>query len=109
MSVLFDHKVEDILIGRKSIAKETLQEAKIQADEDGLRLERYLVDKGLVSGEAIALAISKYLNIPPVNLKNFIPEVELFALAPKETFLRHMIVPICRCGKMLTVALGGAF
>lgn len=109
MSVLFDQKVEHILLERGAVDEETLTAAKIKAEDEGSRLERLLVEDKLVSAESISLALSEYLSIPPINLEHMTPDKDLFNLAPKEVFLRHMIVPVCRTGKMMTVALGEPF
>lgn len=109
MPVMFDQKVEDILLRRGVLSQDQLKTAQAEADEEGARLERFLVEHKYVSGEAVCLALSEYLHIPPVTLEHYAPDKDLFSLAPKETFIRHMMVPLCRSGKMLTVALGEPF
>ena len=63
----------------------------------------------MVSGQDMALALSSYLNMPPLELGNFTPNPELSEVVPKETMRRHLVIPIARVGKMLTVALGDPF
>ncbi|HBA85858.1 MAG TPA: secretion system protein E [Verrucomicrobia bacterium] len=102
-------KVIDILIKRRAINPEILQEVKEGAKASGIRLEKMLVQKNLVAGADMALALAEYLNMPPISLAHFTPDNQLLDLVPRETLTRHMMVPIARIGNMLTVALGDPF
>jgi type IV pilus assembly protein PilB len=102
-------KVIDILIKRRAINPEIVQEVKEGANASGTRLEKMLVQKNLVAGTDMALALAEYLNMPPITLAHFVPDPQLLDLVPRETLTRHMMVPVARVGNMLTVALGDPF
>ncbi len=102
-------KVIDILVKRRAINPEIVQEVKESANASGTRLEKMLVQKNLVAGVDMALALAEYLNMPPITLAHFTPEAGLLDLVPRETLSRHMMVPIAKTGNLLTVALGDPF
>jgi type IV pilus assembly protein PilB len=108
-SSLGENVLELILLEREVLTMEELEDAQQKAEAAGTRLERYLVEKDLISGTDMALALSEYLNMPPLDLAHFTPNPELVALISKETMLRHMVLPIARVGEMLTIALGDPF
>jgi type IV pilus assembly protein PilB len=101
--------VETLLLERHAVSQEELEDARQQAETAGVRLEKYLVEKNLVSGAEMALVMSDYLRMPPLDLRHFTPNQDLLSLIPKETVARHLVVPIARVGRMLTVALGDPF
>ena len=102
-------KVVDILMRSHPIDPDSLVDAQAEAQKSGLRLERVLVEKELVSGEAMALALAEYLSMPPLNLDGFTANSSLLELIPKETLMRHRMMPIAKVGKMLTLAMGDPF
>lgn len=108
-TTLGDNALELILLEREVLSMEQLEDAQRASENAGTRLEKYLVEKELVSGTDMALALSQYLNMPPVELSHFTPNADLAGLVPKETMVRHMVIPIARIGKMLTIAVGDPF
>ena len=101
--------IGEILLRRGAIQSEALKEATAAAAAANSRLERYLIEKQLVSNADLALAISDYLCMPPISLQHFTPDPQLMALVPREVLSRHLAVPVARAGKVLTVALGDPF
>ncbi|MFH0878874.1 MAG: ATPase, T2SS/T4P/T4SS family [Lentisphaerota bacterium] len=102
-------KIIDILIKRHALNPEILHDVKESASSTGTRLEKLLVQKNLVAGADMALALSEYLNMPPIVLARFSPDPSLLEMVPRETMTRHMLVPVAKIGSMLTVALGDPF
>lgn len=102
-------KISDILLRREMIDELTLQKAEIEAKEDGMRLEKYLIEKRLVKGEDMTLAVSEYLKMPPISLAHFIPDPLVLEKVPLSIMSARLVVPICRIGKSLTIALGDPF
>jgi type IV pilus assembly protein PilB len=103
------NKVTDILLRRQLVTPDDLNAAMMNADEENVRLEKYLVDEGVVSGDRMALVLAEYLNMQPLSLANFSPEPHLFDLIPKDTMGQHLVVPVTRLQNTLTVALGDPF
>jgi len=101
--------IGDILLRHEVIRPEVLKEAVQAAQSAGARLERYLVEKRLVSHTDVTLAISEYLMMPPITLAHFTPNPQLMELVPREVMVKHMALPMTKTGKALTVALGDPF
>jgi type IV pilus assembly protein PilB len=102
-------RVVEILLKRQAIKEDVLDGARRDAVTAGTRLEKLLVDKNLVSGAEMTLALSEYLKMPPMTLAHFTPSTDLLDLIPRENLQKHLMVPVTRSGRMLTVALGDPF
>lgn len=105
----YTDRIGDLLLRRQAIKTDVLETALKEAQAAGESLETYLLDKNLVPGSEITLALSQYLNIPPISLAHFVPDAHLLDLIPHEVLNRHLAVPIARVGRNLTVALGDPF
>ena len=99
----------DVLVSRKSIERSSIEAVRAEAESEGTRLERYLVESGTVSDVDMALALSEYLKIPPIQLSSFTPSEQLMSTVPKETVSRHTLIPIAKTAKTLTVAMADPF
>ena len=102
-------KIGDILLKHEAITEQALAQAEENARSRGIRLEKHLVDKDLVKGADMTLALSEYLHMPPINLAHFTPDSELLKILPKETMAKRMALPVTCLGRTLTVALGDPF
>ncbi len=102
-------KVVEILQKRNALKGSALQEVRNESSTTGVALEKLLVERSLVTGVDMALALAEYLKMPPLTLSHFSPSLELLDLIPRETLTRHLMVPILRSGRMLTMALGDPF
>lgn len=102
-------RVVEILLKRRAIKENVLEGARHDAAAANARLEKFLVDKNLVSGAEMTLALSEYLKMPPMTLAHFTPSTDLLDLIPREDLQKHLMLPVTRSGRMLTVALGDPF
>jgi type IV pilus assembly protein PilB len=102
-------KISDILLARKVIDAKALEEAEAGAKTNGIRLEKFLIEKKLVKPVDMTLAMAEYLKMPPISLAHFTPEPGLLELFPKETMAKRLFIPIARLGKSLTLAMGDPF
>jgi len=103
------NKVIDILVKRRKLDPANLDKLMQEASEAGARLEEWLVKQKAVSQADMTLAVAEYLRMPPIELQNFTPDPKLLDLLPQKAMAQHLIVPICRCHNMLTIALGDPF
>lgn len=101
--------ISEILLKHSAIDPEALRQAEEAAKSSGVRLEKYLIEKEIVSHADMTLAISEYLEIAPITLAHFNPNIQLLELIPRETLTRHLAVPVAKIGGNLTVALGDPF
>ena len=99
-------RVVEILLKREALKESVLEGARADAAAAGTRLEKFLVEKNLVSGAEMTLALAEYLKMPPLTLAHFTPSSDLLDLIPRENLQKHLMVPVTRSGRMLTVALG---
>ena len=76
-------RLGDLLVQQKIISQEQLRVAVDEQKRTGLKLGRVLVHNGFASEEAIAPVLARQLNIPFVNLKQFIVEVNVARKLPE--------------------------
>ncbi len=102
-------RLTSILLRRQAIAAQTLEKAEREVINKGLRLEKFLIDQKLVSAPVMTLAVAEYLNMRPIRLARFTPDNELVESMPKDFMSQHLVMPIAKTGKSLTLALGDPF
>ncbi len=105
----YNGKISDILLARNIIEAGELEKIEKDASTKGMRLEKYLTEKKLVTGIQMTLALAEYLNIKPITLSHFTPNPELMDVIPKEIMAKRMAIPITRLGSNLTIAIGDPF
>lgn len=98
-----------ILIDHNAIDKESLAEACKEAETGNVRLEKLLIEKKLTNPDNVTIALSEYLSIPPISLKNFTPTQMLIDIIPKNILARKNMIPVSRIGKTMTVAFTDPF
>ncbi len=99
----------ELLLARKPVTPEDLAAASEEAEGSGARLEKILVQRNLVNQTDVTLALSEYLNIPPISMARFTPDSQLVEQFSRETLNRHLIFPISKTDTILTVAMGDPF
>jgi type IV pilus assembly protein PilB len=102
-------RLTSILLRRQAIAVQTLEKAEREALSKGVRLEKFLIDQKLVSAPVMTLAVGEYLNMRPIRLAKFTPDNDLMESMPKDFLSQHLVLPIAKTGKTLTLALGDPF
>lgn len=105
----FGNKVLEILVRNGSAQEAVLRQAEEEAKASGVRFEKYVVDKSIVQGAEMTLALSEYLQMSPMSLLRFTPNPTLLESLPSEVMRKHMLIPIVRTGKSMTVALADPF
>ena len=108
-TIAYSGKISDILLARKIIGADDLEKIEKDANAKGMRLEKYLIEKKLISGIQMTLALAQYLNIKPITLSHFSPTLDLLDIIPKDIMVKRMAIPITRLGDNLTIALGDPF
>ncbi len=98
-------RLGDILVEQKTITADQLKTALDYSKTHKRRLGEALVDMGLVKDRDIAMALSKQMALPYVNLAKSPPDVTLFQKIPKRMCLKNQLLPFRLEGKVLTVAI----
>jgi type IV pilus assembly protein PilB len=105
----YSGKITDILIRTTGVDPETLGAAEAKAAKQGERLEKYLVEEGVVESDAMVLALSEYLGLAPMNVTHLSPHPHLLELIPRETLKKQMLIPVARVAKQLSLAVADPF
>lgn len=101
----FGERIADILIEEGLLLPAQLQEAMETQKKQGGRLLKILTDQKYVTEQDMMISMGRCLETPPINLQKVrIPE-EVMDLVPKEMAKNYKLVPICRLGKKLFVAM----
>jgi len=104
--MFLQNKLKEILINKKLITEQDLENAlRLQKEKGGL-LSDILIKMGLLNEKVLTLALSQSLNIPILRLSRFNIDKNLIKVVPPELIKKYEILPLARLGKVLTVALG---
>ncbi|MBI4869669.1 MAG: Flp pilus assembly complex ATPase component TadA [Candidatus Wallbacteria bacterium] len=98
-------RLGDILVEQKTITADQLKAALDHSRAHKQRLGEALVEMGTVKERDIAMALSKQLALPYVNLAKTPPDVTIFGKVPKRLCLKNQLIPFRLEGRMLTVAI----
>lgn len=99
----------EILADRIELSEEAVMAARAEAEKSGAPLEDVLVDEGSVPASVMLLAKAEYLEMTPVNLDGFHPDSSLVEMLPGATWAQLKMIPLCKTGRLLTVAVGDPF
>ncbi|MBU0499494.1 MAG: Flp pilus assembly complex ATPase component TadA [Gammaproteobacteria bacterium] len=103
----FPHlKLGEILIGEGLITETQLEQALTEQKQNRNKpLGEILVDRGLITADAVQLCLAKKMGTPYVDLKRFEVQPEVAQLVTEELARRHHLLPLCRFGQKLAVAI----
>ena len=99
----------EILLARFPVTEETITAARAEAEKNGTQVEEVLVSQGTVPSSVLLLAKADYLEMTPISLDGFIPDPALIELLPRATWIQLKMLPLCKIGKLLTVAIADPF
>lgn len=105
MSALFKEQLIEILTKTKILTAEQLSQALEVQKEKGGRLSSILVSLKLVNEKDLMLALSKSLQIPPINLGKIKIAPEVIKIIPEHVAKHYQLIPISHIGNNLTVAM----
>ena len=101
--------LRDVLLRRGLITPEALLVAEEEAEASKIQIEKHLLDRKMVSGPDMALAISEYLRLSPIRLSVFSPDPAVLALIEPEMMTQLQAVPVEKLGNRLFVAMADPF
>ncbi|HET9870534.1 MAG TPA: ATPase, T2SS/T4P/T4SS family, partial [bacterium] len=99
-------RLGEMLVDEGIITEEQLQEALHEQKIKGGRLEKILISQGYVTQDVIMAFVGTQLGIPHVSLAEIgsIPNDVVFSV-PESIAINHVLIPIVRKDKKLTVAM----
>lgn len=98
-------RVKKILLKKKLIAPEKLEEVLKQQARTQVRLSEILIKEGLVKEENLISVIGEEFGLSVINLKRFHPDPELKNIINQNISRRYHIFPVSKIGQTLTVAM----
>jgi len=94
-----------LLIERGIITQEQLAAALAEQRQTGGKTFEILIQSGVLSKDDLHAVLSRQPGIAAIDLSRFSVNRELLELIPKELAVDHLVLPIDRLGKLLTVAM----
>lgn len=98
-------RLVNILTENKILTPDQLNKALEVQRREGGRLSNILVSLEFVKEKDLMLALSKSLNIPPINLSKLNIKPEVVKTIPEHVARHYQLIPISRIGDNLTVAV----
>ncbi len=98
-------RLGDILLTEGLISADQLKAALAEQKQSGHRLGYVVVKMGLLEEVEITKALARQLRMPAVDLSRFEPDAKLLRLIPADMAKKHLVLPLRRDGRNLTVAM----
>jgi type IV pilus assembly protein PilB len=98
-------RLGDLLIREGLITREQLEQSLIEQRNTGMRLGYCLVKLGVVQETEITKALARQYRMPAVDLSRFEVDPKIIKLVPADVAVKHMVLPLKRDGRTLTVAM----
>lgn len=98
-------RIGEILVERKVITPQQLEQALARQRERGGLLGQNLVQLGFCTEEEIALALTAQYSFPYLPLDNYELDDGLASLIPEAVARQYCLIPVDRVGNALTVAM----
>ena len=95
----------DLLIKRGVITQDQVSRAKEEVNKTGLPIEKALERLGFISESDIIKTIADSINIPFIDLSDYLIDPEVIKLIPESTAKKFKAVPLFKIGDSLTVAM----
>ncbi len=98
-------RIGEMLIREGLITTEQLQKALDEQRTSGTRVGYNLVKLGFVDETEMTRMLARQYRMPAVDLTKFEVDLRIVKLIPAELALKHLILPLKRDGRTLTVAM----
>jgi len=96
--------IRDILLESGAITAVQLKEAETAAAENGQRLEHYLVEKGLITPQALAQAYAAYASVPYIEkISDAMADLTLLAKIPLKFLRENVVMPVMVDGRAVII------
>src|SRR5215510_540526 len=99
-------RIGEILVREGMITKEQLSKALQEQKQNGTRVGYNLVKLGFIQEIELTKMLAKQHKMPAVDLSRFEVDPKIAKMIPNELAQKHLVVPLKRDGRTLTVALG---
>lgn len=101
--------ITEILLDKGLLTAQQNDEAQALQKAEGLRLDRALIQLGLLSEKQLLEVMSEHLHLPMINLEEVQFDPDLLRALPARIVYRKRLVPVRRFNGTLQVATSDAF
>ena len=98
-------RLGDLFVREGLITEQQLKEGLAEAKTTGTRIGYALVKLGFVAEEELTRMLAKQYRVPAVDLDKVKVDEKILKLVSAEVANKHMILPLRRVGRTLTVAM----
>ncbi|HJU89895.1 MAG TPA: ATPase, T2SS/T4P/T4SS family [Gemmatimonadaceae bacterium] len=98
-------RIGDLLLREGLITKDQLEKALQEQKSSGTRIGYNLVKLGFVPEVELTRMLARKFRMPAVDLTNFEVDPRIAKLIPAELATKHLVLPLKREGRTLTVAM----
>jgi len=98
-------RLGDILVKEGLLSREKLAQALLEHRSSGMPLGFVVAKQGFVPEVEITRIVARQLRVPAVDLSRFEVDAKILKLIPAEIAKRHIVLPLKREGRTLTVAM----
>ena len=98
-------RLGDLFVKEGLITEQQLQEGLAEAKTSGHRIGYALVHLGFVAEEELTRMLAKQYRVPAVDLAKVSVDTKIIKLVPADVARKHLVLPLRRVGRMLTVAM----
>jgi len=99
------NRIGDILIKEDVISLDQLKSAIEEQKQSGKRLGETLLNLGYIDETQLVAYLSKQYGVPAIDLDQFDISPEVLKVVPRESAIKHKLIPINRSGSTLVVAM----
>ena len=98
-------RIGEVLLREGLISKEQLSRALQEQTQSGMRLGYCLVKLGYIDENELTKLVARQHRMPAVDLARFEVDQRILKLVPSDLATKHVILPLKRDGRTLTVAM----
>ena len=98
-------RIGDLLVREGLITPDQLGSALADARQNGTRLGFSLVKLGYALEADLTRTLARQYRVPAVDLERISVDPKIIKLVPAEQALKHLVLPLRRVGRTLTVAM----
>ncbi|MGH7806742.1 MAG: GspE/PulE family protein, partial [Thermodesulfobacteriota bacterium] len=105
MKDTISNRIGDILIKEDVISLDQLKSAIEDQKQSGKRLGETLLNLGYIDENQLVAYLSKQYGVPAIDLDQFDVSPDVLKVVPRESAIKHKLIPINRSGTTLVVAM----
>ncbi len=98
-------RITDLLVREGHITREQLDKATREQKSNGATVTYHLVKLGFIKEVDLVKVIARQSRMPAVDLAKFEVDPRIVKLVPSDVATKHMVLPLKRDGRTLTVAV----